>query len=388
MRIVLFTGKGGVGKTTLAAATALCAARRGYRTLVVSTDAAHSLADAFGAPLANAPRALGPQGLFGAELDAGEELERYWGEIKRRLAAVLSQAGLDAPIAGELAIVPGLDEILSLVRIKKIFDAGEYDLLVIDSAPTGSAMRLLGAPELNRWYVKNMLDLTRGMAALVLPMLQSALKFPVTESTLQLKIRTLFDDVEQLRRIFIDPQKTSVRLVLNPDRMALLETERAFTFFSLYSLTVDAIFVNRVLPDAVTDPFLRDWKTSQADYRRRIAETFEPLPIFEVPLRSQEVTGLDRITPLAETIYGERDPRALLVETPPLRFDLKNGQYTLTLRLAGVEGGEIDLEKAGDELRVRIGKYRRTIALPQYVAGLQPAGASLDDGCLKVLFNS
>jgi arsenite-transporting ATPase len=387
MRIVLFTGKGGVGKTTLAAATALCAARRGSRTLVVSTDAAHSLADSFAVPLANEPRPLGPPGLFGAELDAGEELERYWGEIKRRLAAVLSQVGLEAPIAGELAIVPGLDEILSLVRIKKIFDQGEYDLLVIDSAPTGSAMRLLGAPELNRWYIKNMLDLTRGMAALVLPVLQSALKLPVTESTLQLKIRKLFDEVEQLRRIFIDPQKTSVRLVLNPDRMALLETERAFTFFSLYNLTVDAVFVNRVLPDEITDPFLQDWKQSQTNYRRQIAETFAPLPIFEVPLPRQEVTGLERISPLAETVYGDRDPRALLVDAAPLRFELKNGQYTLTLRLAGVEGGAIELEKAGDELRVRIGKYRRTIALPQYVAGLKPAGASLDEGCLKVLFS-
>ncbi|MFY9268792.1 MAG: TRC40/GET3/ArsA family transport-energizing ATPase [Candidatus Manganitrophaceae bacterium] len=386
MRIVLFTGKGGVGKTTLAAATSLRAAALGHRTLVMSTDIAHSLADSFGIPLSNTPTQIGPPGLFAAEFDTGEELERYWGDVKRRIATVLREEGLEAAIAGEMAILPGLDELLSLVRIKKYFDEAPFDLLIIDSAPTGAAMRLLSAPDLNRWYLKNVLHLTQGISKMILPVIQSMIRWPVTEQTLQDKITKLFNQVEDLRRIFTDPDLTSVRLVLNPDRMSLLETERALTFFSLFGLSVDAMFVNRVLPQEVADPYLEEWKKSQTEYRRQIAEMFSPLPIFEVPLMRQEVTGIDRLKPLAESLYGDKDPAKRLSEVQSMRFDLREGKYTLSLQVAGVQGREIDLEKNGDELRVQIGRFKRTIALPQYVAGLQPTSARLDEGTLKVVF--
>jgi len=386
MRIILFTGKGGVGKTTLAASTALRAASLGYRTLVMSTDVAHSLADSFNVPLSHTPVPVGPPGLFAAEFDTGEELEQYWGDIKRRIATVLQEEGLDAVIAGEMAIFPGLDELLSLVRIKKYFDEAPFDLLIIDSAPTGAAMRLLSAPDLNRWYAKNILHFSQGISRMVLPIIQSMIRWPVTEQTLQHKISKLFNQVEKLRLIFTDPDLTSVRLVLNPDRMSLLETERALTFFSLFGLSIDALFVNRVLPQEVSDPYLDEWKKSQTDYRRQIAEMFSPLPIFEVPLRRQEVTGIDRLQPLADSLYGDKDPAKRLSQEQSIRFELREGKYTLSLQVAGVQGKEVDLEKVGDELRVRIGRFKRTIALPQYVAGLEPTSARLDDGTLKVVF--
>lgn len=386
MRIILFTGKGGVGKTTMSAAAALRAASLGHKTLVISTDIAHSLADSFSVSLSNAPTPVGPPGLFAAEIDAGAELEHYWGDIKRRIAAVLRNVGLDATIAGEMAVIPGLDEILSLVRIKKYFDAADYDVLIIDSAPTGSAMRLLGAPDLNRWYVKNVLHLARGITGVVMPMIQSFTRIPVTEKALQDKIKHLFDEVEALRKIFIDPDLTSVRLVLNPDRMALLETQRAFTFFSLYGLSVDALFVNRILPPEVSDPYLATWKQSHSLYRQQIADIFSPLPIFEVPLLRQEVAGVATLQTMADLIYKETDPAQRLSQEQPLRFDLTDGTYTLSLRLVGVQGEEIELEKCGDELNVKIGKLKRTIALPQYIAGLTPASASLEGGYLKVVF--
>jgi arsenite-transporting ATPase len=285
-----------------------------------------------------------------------------------------------------MAIFPGLDELLSLVRIKKYFDEASFDLLIIDSAPTGAAMRLLSAPDLNRWYAKNVLYFTQGISKMILPMIQSIIRWPVTEHTLQEKITKLFNQVEDLRRIFTDPDLTSVRLVLNPDRMSLLETERALTFFSLFGLSVDAMFVNRVLPPEVADPYLEEWKKSQAECRRQIAEMFSPLPIFEVPLMRQEVTGIDRLKPLADSLYGDQDPAKRLSEVQSMRFDLSEGKYTLSLQVSGVKGREVDLEKVGDELRVQIGRFKRTIALPQYVVGLQPTSARLDEGTLKVVF--
>jgi arsenite-transporting ATPase len=324
--------------------------------------------------------------LFAAELDAGKELEHYWGDIKRRIAAVLRDEGMNSALAGEMAVIPGLDEILSLVRIKKYFDEAKFDLLIIDSAPTGAAMRLLSAPDINRWYVKNMLQLASGFNRLVRPMLQSLTKLPFSDGALRDKVKNLFERAEALRKILADADVTSVRLVLNPDRMAVLETERAFTYFSLYGLSVDALFINRVLPPEVHDPYLDTWKEQQANYRRQIATTYDQIPMFEIPLRRQEVAGLDELREMASVIYGDIDPLPRLADTQPVKFDLRDGKYTMSLRLVGVQGRQIDLEKRGDELSVHIGKYQRSIILPQYVAGLQPTSASLDSGWLKVVF--
>ncbi|MBC7237734.1 MAG: ArsA family ATPase [Chloroflexi bacterium] len=386
MRTILFTGKGGVGKTTLSAATALRSASLGKRTLVISTDIAHSLADALDMPLGNDPLAVGPPGLYAAELDTAEELERYWGEIKRRIADSLRERGFSPTVAGELAVLPGLDEIVGLVRIKRYHDEGAYDVLIIDSAPTGAAMRLLSAPDLGQRYARSMLTLSSGLARMVMPSLRSLLKTPLGEGMVQERIARLFEQVRELREILTDGEQTSVRLVLNPDHMSLRETQRAYTYMNLFGLTVDAVYANRVIPIEVQDPFFEDWKLDQAAHLEEIRHTFAPLAVFEVPLMRQEVVGLEALGALAETLYGERDPTEPLATEQPLRFYMEDHRYMLALRIPGVSGGSVELSKQGDELYVRLGRLRRSLVLPQYLAGMQPTWARVEGNVLKVAF--
>jgi len=385
VRTILFTGKGGVGKTTLAAATALRSASLGHRTLVISTDIAHSLADALATPLGNEPRPVNGS-LEAAELDTGEELERYWGDVKRRIATLLRQEGVEATAAGELAILPGLDEVLALVRIKRYHDEGRYDTLIIDSAPTGAAMRLLSAPDLSRWYAGRMLGLSRGLARMVLPSIRSLVKAPIGEDAIRERITALFDQVEALRAILSDHAATSVRLVMNPDHLSLQETQRAYTYMNLFGLSVDALFVNRILPEYVLDPFFESWKASQAEHRQQAQDLFAPLPVFEVPLMRREVVGVEALEALATAIYGESDPVPPLADEQPLRFYVEGERYMLALRVTGVPGGTVELERQGDELRVRLGRFRRTLALPQYLAGMDPAWAQVEGEYLRVAF--
>ena len=385
MRTILFTGKGGVGKTTISAATALVSARRGHRTLIISTDVAHSLAEALDLRLGNQPQAIAER-LYAAELDTAAELERYWGDIKRRIASALRDAGVEATAAGELAIIPGLDEILALTRIKSYYDEGHFDVLIIDSAPTGAAMRLLAAPDLSRTYAKHLLALSGGVSRLILPAIRSRLGLPISERVVKERISGLFDQVEQLRQLLTDHRQTSVRLVLNPDRMSLRETQRAYTYACLFGLSVDALFVNRILPEQIRDPYFYEWHKSQKNYRNQIHQVFAPLPVYEIPLLPREVIGSDALQQLGEELYGQEDPADVLSNEQPLRIELQNGSYVLDLRVAGVSAGNVELEKHGDELYVKLGAFRRTIMLPQYVAGLEPSWARIEQEHLRIAF--
>lgn len=386
MRTILFTGKGGVGKTTLSAATALRSATLGYRTLVISTDIAHSLADVLDTPLSNEPRQIGSDNLHAAELDTAEELEHYWGDIKRRIAAVLRGEGMSAIAAGELAMLPGLDEIVGLVRIKRYHDEGRYDVLIIDSAPTGAAMRLLSAPDLGRWYTRHLLTLSRGLARAILPSLKAMIKLPIGENIIQERIGQLFDQIKELRALLTDSSQTSVRLVLNPDHMSMRETQRAYTYMNLFGLSVDALFVNRILPEEIQDPFFAHWKMDQAAHLHRIRETFAPLPLYKVPLMRQEVVGIRALRRLSRELYDDTDPTRPLSTEQPLRFYMEGNSYILALRVTGVAGGTVELEKQSDELRIKLGTLRRSLILPQYLAGLQPTWAQVEGNYLKVAF--
>ncbi|HEY9297881.1 MAG TPA: arsenical pump-driving ATPase GET3, partial [Phormidium sp.] len=311
MRLILMTGKGGVGKTSVAAATGLRCAELGYRTLVLSTDPAHSLADSFDMELGHDPKAVRPN-LWGAELDALVELEQNWGAVKRYITHVLQARGLDGVQAEELAILPGMDEIFGLVRMKRHYDEGEYDVLIIDSAPTGTALRLLSLPEVSGWYMRRFYKPLQGISVALRPLVEPIFRpiagFSLPDKEVMDAPFEFYQQIEALEKILVDNTQTSVRLVTNPEKMVIKESLRAHAYLSLYNVSTDLIVANRILPSEVQDPFFQRWKENQQQYRQEIHDNFHPLPVKEVPLFSEEMCGLAALERLKDTMYKDEDP--------------------------------------------------------------------------------
>jgi arsenite-transporting ATPase len=389
MRIILMTGKGGVGKTSVAAATGWRCAELGYKTLVLSTDPAHSLADSFDLELSHEPLLVRPN-LWGAELDALMELEGNWGAVKRYITQVLQARGLDGVQAEELAILPGMDEIFGLVRMKRHYDAGDFDVLIIDSAPTGTALRLLSLPEVGGWYMRKFYKPLQGMSAALRPLFEPIFK-PITGFSLPDKEvmdapYEFYEQIEALEKVLTDNTKTSVRLVTNPEKMVIKESLRAHAYLSLYNVATDLVIANRIIPETVTDPFFKQWKENQQQYRQEIHDNFKPLPVKEVPLYTEEMCGFAALERLKETLYEDEDPTQVYYAENTVKVIAKQGEYSLELYLPGIPKEQIQLNKSGDELNIRIGNHRRNFVLPQALAALQPAGAKMEEDYLKIRF--
>ncbi|ACB00167.1 MULTISPECIES: TRC40/GET3/ArsA family transport-energizing ATPase [Cyanophyceae] len=389
MRVILMTGKGGVGKTSVAAATGLRCAELGYRTLVLSTDPAHSLADSFDVELGHDPIEVKPN-LWGAELDALRELEGNWGAVKRYITEVLQARGLDGVQAEELAILPGMDEIFGLVRMKRHYDEGTYDVLIIDSAPTGTALRLLSLPEVGGWYMRRFYKPLQGMSVALRPLVEPIWK-PLTGFSLPNKEvmdapYEFYEQIEALEKVLTDNTVTSVRLVTNPERMVIKESLRAHAYLSLYNVSTDMVVANRIIPDSVNDPFFANWKDNQQTYKQEIHDNFHPLPVKEVPLYQEELCGLAALERLKETLYGEEDPTQVYYKEDTVRMIQGDGGYSLELYLPGIPKEQIQLNKTGDELNIRIGNHRRNLVLPQALAALKPSGAKIEEDFLKIKF--
>ncbi len=390
MRVILMTGKGGVGKTSVAAATGLRCAELGYKTLVLSTDPAHSLADSFDMELGHDPRAVRPN-LWGAELDALMELEGNWGAVKRYITQVLQARGLEGVQAEELAILPGMDEIFGLVRMKRHYDEGEYDVLIIDSAPTGTALRLLSIPEVGGWYMRRFYKPFQGISVALRPLVEPIFKpiagFSLPDKEVMDAPYEFYEQIEALEKVLTDPTQTSVRLVMNPEKMVIKESLRAHAYLSLYNVGTDLVIANRIIPDAVTDPFFQRWKELQKQHKQEIYNSFSPLPIKEVPLYSEEMCGLNALDRLKESLYADgEDPSQVYYKETTLRVVQEQQHYSLELYLPGVAKNQIELSKTGDELNIRIGNHRRNLVLPQALAALQPAGAKMEEDYLKIRF--
>ncbi|MGB3237862.1 MAG: TRC40/GET3/ArsA family transport-energizing ATPase [Geitlerinemataceae cyanobacterium] len=389
MRIILMTGKGGVGKTSVAAATGLRCAELGYRTLVLSTDPAHSLADSFDLELSHAPRKV-KENLWGAELDALIELADNWGSVQRYITQVLQARGLDGVQAEELAILPGMDEIFGLVRMKRHYDEGEYDVLIVDSAPTGTALRLLSLPEVGGWYMRRFYKPLQGISVALRPFVEPLFKpiagFSLPDKEVMDAPYEFYEQIEALEKVLTDNTITSVRLVTNPEKMVIKESLRAHSYLSLYNVATDMVVANRIIPETVTDPFFKQWKENQQQYKQEIHNDFHPLPVKEVPLYSEEMCGLEALERLKETLYADEDPSQVYYKETTLRVVQTDNKYTLELYLPGTPKDQVKLSKTGDELNITIGNHRRNLVLPQTLAALQPSGAKMEDDYLKISF--
>ncbi len=391
MRVILMTGKGGVGKTSVAAATGLRCAELGHKTLVLSTDPAHSLADSFEIELGHEPKQVRPN-LWGAELDALMELEGNWGAVKRYITQVLQARGLDGVQAEELAILPGMDEIFGLVRMKRHYDEGDFEILIIDSAPTGTALRLLSLPEVGGWYMRRFYKPFQGMSAALRPIVEPIFKpiagFSLPDNEVMDAPYEFYEQIEALEKVLTDNTRTSVRLVMNPEKMVIKESLRAHAYLSLYNVSTDLVIANRIIPDSVNDPFFERWKANQQIYKQEIYDNFHPLPVKEAPLFSEEMCGLKSLDKLKEILYQDEDPTQIYYKENTVRIVQNQGIYSLELYLPGIPKEQIQLNKTGDELNVRIGNHRRNLVLPQALAALKPSGAKMEEDYLKIRFSN
>lgn len=387
MRIILYTGKGGVGKTSVAAATALRCADLGYRTIVISTDAAHSLADSFDLPLGPEPTLVAPN-LWGQELDVLYQMDKYWGNAQRYFATVLAWRGLDDLIAEELAVLPGMEELASLLQIVHLHDDCDYEVIIVDCAPTGATLQLLSFPEVARWYLEKIFPFERKAVQLSRPILRAVTDLPIPDEELFDTIAALILQLTRMHTLLSDPQKASVRLVLNPEKMVIKEAQRTFAYLNLYGYPTDAVISNRLIPDRVHDSYFDSWKESQEKYSRMIEEAFSPLPIFKVPLFDQEVVGLAMLRRMAESIYGDGDPTKVYFIGRTHSVEKKNGCYILRLLLPFVEKQDLQLTRSGDELIVHIGNRKRNLVLPRVLASLDIQSAKFDKDTLMITFSA
>ena len=385
MRIILFTGKGGVGKTTVACATALRIASSGKKTLLMSTDPAHSVADAFGTELDPDPTEVADN-LWAEQIDPQRRLEENWREIQEHAIAILNWAGLAEVEAEELSMIPGLDELFALADVKRHHDDDPYDALVVDCAPTGETLRLLSLPDIIQWYMERIFPIERRVMGTLRPIAKHVTKLPLPDDNVYGAVGRFYDKLEGVKRVLTDAGSTSVRLVVNPERMVIAEAQRTFTYLNLFGYRVDAVVANRLLPDVVTDPYFARWKELQAEHLTTIDESFSPVPILTARLRDQELVGNELLASLGDELYGAEDPSAILHTEEPMTIVKDGGAYVLTLKLPLTTKEALELSNKGDELFVRVGPYRRTIILPKTLAGRSIAGAKMDDDRLEIRF--
>jgi len=384
-RTILYTGKGGVGKTSVAAATARRCAAAGLRTVVLSTDPAHSLSDALEDQLGGEPTEIG-ENLWGQEVQAQEQMETHWEAVGGWLGELLAERGVDRISAEELTVPPGMDELFSLLQIKRHYEEERFECVIVDCAPTGETLRLLSFPDVAKWWLEKVFPWERRLMAAARPFARGLLDVPLPDDA-------VFDDVERLVRnlvamngILRDRSTTSVRLVMNPDRMVVKESMRTFTYLNLYGYLTDAVVVNRVLPEQAGGGYFAAWREAQSEHMELVRSAFSPVPILTAPWFPREVVGPEALDELGEVLFGADDASAVLHEELSQELSSDNGSATLRLALPFAERGDIDLKKVGLEVIVRVGAQKRTIILPPAMATYATTGARFEDGALQVFF--
>lgn len=384
-RVLLFTGKGGVGKTTIAAATGVEAARRGYRTLIMSSDPAHSLADALDQELAPEPVEVAPK-LWAQEIDVYYSIQKYWGTLRSYILQVFEWQNVDEILAEEFAALPGMEEAAAFLWVEQFYEADDYDLLVIDSAPTGETLNLLSLPQVGRWWMERIFPVQRKIARRLGPMIEAVSDVPVPEDETYENVEDLFGKLLKTHEVLSDPDTSSIRLVLNPERMVIQEARRAYTYLQLYDYPVDSVIVNRIVPDREAGPFFEEYVERQARYLEEIEESFRNLPIFRVPHLGKEAFGRTVLEEIGSRLYEGRDPTEIFASARSFHLEAIDGGYELRLHLPFLEQDEISVMQYGEELVLQIRNRRRNFFLPRFLAYYEATGAQLEDGWLHVRF--
>ncbi len=385
MRIVLVTGKGGVGKTTVAAATAIGAAERGHRTLVASTDPAHSLADALDARLGDEPTELVPN-LWGQQIDTQQQLEKHWGTIRDQLIDVFDWGGVSGIEAEEFLVFPGMDELFALLDVNLRARSGDYDAIIVDCAPTAETLRLLSLPEVLSWYFERILPAERRIMRAARPLLTRMTDLPVPDDSVFRAALGVFEGIEQMKELLADPVITSARLVMNPEKMVIDEARRTYTYLGLFGYGVDGVVVNRVLPDEVEDPYFERWHTIQKRHLGAVDEAFSEVPRLRLRLFDDEMVGLERLKLLADELYGDLDPVLGFSAHSPFQVTEAGDHLELSMEVPFVDRDDLEVFRHGGELYVQVGPYRRSFVLPDALQRRTISTARLNEGRLVVVF--
>jgi arsenite-transporting ATPase len=391
MRILLYAGKGGVGKTSIAAATGIVTSGNGLRTIVISLDPAHSLSDAFDLDVSlmdknrGAPVQINDK-LWIQEIDIQEEISKSWGEVHKYISILLNTSGIEDILAEELAVLPGMEEVSALLYINEYVKSAEYDLIILDCAPTAESIRFVSLPKTLEWYMKKVFHIERKLMRYMRPMAKRMTDIPLPEDEYFAAIERLFKRLNGVDQLLADPNTTSVRLVTNAEKMVLRETQRAFMFFSLHQLSVDSVIINRVFPLGFEESFVQVWKELQEQYLELAESYFHPVPLFRAPFYQTEVLGYDKLLELGRVLYGDRDPKDVFYLRRPIEFTKEGDNNVVRIHLPFVEKKEVDLTKKGEELFIRIGNFKKSIILPRTFATLEPKKARLREEYLAIDF--
>jgi arsenite-transporting ATPase len=383
-RIVLYTGKGGVGKTSVAAATALLTAERGLRTIVLSTDIAHSLADAYDVPLGPEPREIAPN-LWGQEPDVYYNIARYWRTIQTYVTELFSWHGLDEVMAEEMTVLPGMDELGNLLWIADHVDSGRFDVIVVDAAPTGETLRLLSLPEASRWWVERIAPIGKRVSRLGGPLIQRVVGLPMPQEEVFHAAERLLRRLDSVHRLLADPERSSVRIVLALEALSIAEAHRSFTYFHLFGYPTDLVVANRVFPADVDGYFARLRDTQQA-HLPRVEQEFGPVPVRTVPFFDREMVGIDRLREVGQALFGDDDPAAVYYRGRPYQVVRNGSGWMLRVELPFVTRDEVDLSRHGDELVLHAAGWRRTLVLPRALMEARTTGARMEDRTLTIEF--
>lgn len=385
MRIILYTGKGGVGKTSIAAATAVKCAAKGLKTLVVSTDAAHSLGDSLDIKLDCEPAQIADN-LWAQEIDTVHEIEEGWGKVQQYLTELFTSKTVKDITTQELTVFPGMEELLSLLRILKYYKEGRFDLIVIDCAPTGETLALLSFPEMFRWWMEKLFPIKKKAIRIIGPVIEPLLGIPMPSGQVMDEIDNMYYHLDEMKQLFSDRDITSIRIVVNPEKMVIKESQRSFTYLNIYNFNVDAVVVNRVIPDRVTDTYFSVWKDIQKKYKSDIIDSFSPLPIYYAPLFETEVVGMEMLSRMADEVFKGESPEEIKYSGRSQAIEKAGEDYVLTIDMPFVEKQDLSLNQKGDELIIKVGTIKRNITLPRTLLNYSITKAKFEEDILRIWF--